>query len=54
MHILVITWATRCGARHTESAGWIGGQEIQPAGGEDSTSRQGREMVVDRRAGRME
>ena len=54
MLILVITWATRCGAKHTESIGWTDGRELQAAGGEDSRSRQGKEKVEDRRRGRME
>ena len=54
MLILVITWATRCDATHTESARWTGGREIQAAGGEDSRSWQEKEMIVDRRRGRME
>ena len=54
MLILVITWVTRWGATHTESAGRTGGREIQAAGGEDSRSQQEEEMIVDRRRGRME
>ena len=52
--ILINTWATRCSARHTESAGWTDGREAQAAGGEDSRSRQGKEIVEDRRRGRVE
>ena len=54
MHILINTWATRCSARHTESAGWTDGREAEASGGEDSRSRQGKGMVEDRRSGREE
>ena len=46
VHILINTWATPCSARHTESAGWTDGREAQ--------ARQGKEMVEDRRGGRVE
>ena len=54
MHILTNTWATRCSARHTGSAGWTDGREARAAGGEDLMSRQEKEMVEDRRGGREE
>ena len=51
MHILINTWATRCSATQTESAGWTDGREAQAAGREDSRSRQGKMRVKDRCGG---
>ena len=54
MLILVITWATRCSARHTEGTGRKDGRGLQAAGEKDSRSWHGKEMVEDGRKGSME
>ena len=54
MLILVITWATRCSARHTEGTERTDWRGLQATAGEDSRGGLGKEMVEDRRRGSME
>ena len=54
VHILVITWATGCGARRTEGTGRAEWRGLQATGGQGSRGRQGEEMVVDRQRGSFE